>query len=99
MTPTMTTCDRSHLDEVPDELLALRDRIRDLPDAERSQLEPFADEVIEQARFRTRVLTVARGALEQLQLDLQLTRFDLDVTRRERQELLRLVRSLSGEGE
>ena len=48
-------------------------------------------EVLEQARFRGRVLWVARDALERLRLDLEMARFDLDVTRRERENLRRLL--------
>jgi hypothetical protein len=54
-------------------------------------LEPIVAEAMEHARFRDRILVVARGALEQLRLDLEMTRFDLDATRREREDLRRLV--------
>jgi hypothetical protein len=37
------------------------------------------------------VLSVARGALEQFKLDLEMARFDLDATRRERETLLRML--------
>lgn len=76
---------------LPEEWVALWDRVRGLPDAVRSELEPAVVEALEQARFRGRVLTVARDALERLKLDLDLTRFDLDATRREREDLRRLL--------
>src|SRR5689334_594463 len=78
-------------DPVPDELVALMDRVRSLPPEYRSDLEPIVLEVLESARFRGRVLTVAREALERLHLDLAMTRFDLDATRREREDLRRRV--------
>jgi hypothetical protein len=78
-------------EEAPAELIALRDRVRALAPEVRRELEPVVAEALEQARFRGRVLAVARDALEQLRLDLELVRFDLDATRREREDLRRLV--------
>ena len=49
------------------------------------------EEAMEEARFLSRVLSVARGALEQFKLDLEVARFDLDATRRERETLLRML--------
>jgi hypothetical protein len=81
--------------ELPDELVTLRERIRHQPPAVRAELEPLVDDILEQARFRGRILTVARDALEQLRLDLELARFDLDATRRERESLRRLLEAES----
>jgi hypothetical protein len=72
---------------LPVELVALRDRVQAQPADVRAELEPMIDDALEHARFRGRVLSVARDALEQLQLDLKLTRFDLEATRRERESL------------
>jgi hypothetical protein len=47
----------------------------------------MVDEAMEEARFRNRILSVARDALEQLRLDLEMARFDLEATRRERESL------------
>ena len=76
---------------LPLELLELQARVQAQPEEVRAELEPLVDDVLEQARFRHRVLSVARGALEQYRLDLVLTRFDLDATRREREALSRLL--------
>jgi hypothetical protein len=78
-------------EDVPAELLELMDRVRSLPREVRGELEPIVAEAVEHARFRDRILVVARGALEQLRLDLEMARFDLDATRREREDLRRLV--------
>jgi hypothetical protein len=79
-----TTCSS---EAPPIELVALWERIQTQPAEVRAELEPIVDDALEQARFRGRVLTVARDALEQLQLDLKMVRFDLEATRRERESL------------
>lgn len=73
----------------PAELIDLRDRVRALPATVRATLEPIVDEAIEEAHFRGRILDVAREALARQRLELALARFDLDVTRKERNELRR----------
>lgn len=72
---------------VPAELFALRERILALPPESRVELEPLIDDVLEQAEFRSRVMAVARDALERYRVDLAATRFDLEATRRERESL------------
>lgn len=68
----------------PAELIVLRERIREQPEEVRAELEPLIDEVLEHAQFRGRVLAIARDALERFRLDLTALRFDLEVTKRER---------------
>jgi hypothetical protein len=77
----------SSSETLPAELVALREWVRAQPAEIRAELEPMVDDALEQARFRGRVLSVARDALEQLRLDLELARFDLEATRRERESL------------
>ncbi len=76
---------------VPPELVALRARIRELPEGIRAELEPLADDACEQAGFRGRALSIAREALEQFRLELAAARFDLDITRREREGFRRVI--------
>lgn len=78
-------------ESLPAELITLLDRVRTLPPRVRAELEPAVSEALEQARFRGRILDVARDALERLRFDLELARFDLDATRREREHLRRLL--------
>ena len=80
-----------HPSPIPAELLALRARIKAMPDEIRAELEPLAEDACEQARFRGRALSLAREALEQFRLELSAARFDLDITRREREGLRRLI--------
>ena len=84
---------------LPPELMELRERVLAQPWEVRSELEPLVEEAMEHARFRDRILHVARGALEQFKLDLEMARFDLDATRREREALLRLLEDRSGPDE
>jgi hypothetical protein len=76
---------------LPPELLELWERVQGLPHEVRAELEPLIEDAVEEARFRSRVLYVARDALEQFKLDLDLARFDLEATRRERETLLRIL--------
>lgn len=82
---------RSAPQEIPTELVALMDRVRSLPPEVRGELEPVVEEALEQAVYRTRVLSIARDALERFRLDLEMTKFDLEATRRERERLRRLI--------
>lgn len=86
----LATAAPSH-DSLPVELLELRERLQTQPAAVRAELEPLLEDVLEHARFRGRILSVARDALERLRLDLELALFDLDATRRERETLRRLL--------
>jgi hypothetical protein len=69
---------------IPTELVALKDRIADQPHSVRAQLEPLIDEVLEHAMFRSRVMLIAREALQRNRVDLASLRFDLEATKRER---------------
>jgi hypothetical protein len=68
----------------PSELVALKERIQDQPAAVRKELEPLIDEVMEHAVFRSRVMLIARDALQRFRVEMAAMRFDLDVTQAER---------------
>jgi hypothetical protein len=87
--PWETSPGKSPAQALPPELLALDERIRSLPAPVRAELEPIIADALEQARFRGRVLTVAREAIERLRLDLACVQFDLHATRREHEQLRR----------
>jgi hypothetical protein len=80
----------------PAELLTLRQRVLAQPTEVRAELEPIVNMALEEARFRGRILSVARDALERLRLDLELARFDLEATRRERESLRQLLENGQG---
>jgi hypothetical protein len=68
----------------PSELVALKERIQVQPTAVREELEPLIDEVMEHAVFRSRVMLIARDALQRFRVEMAAMRFDLDATKRER---------------
>jgi hypothetical protein len=71
--------------QYPSELVALKDRIAEQPARVRAELEPLIDEVLEHAMFRSRVMSIAREALQRFRVDLAAMQFDLEVTKRERE--------------
>jgi hypothetical protein len=76
------------------ELRELLKRVAQLPTHVRHELDPILAEVVEESRFRTRILEVAREAIGRLKLDLEMTQFDLDATKRERGRLRELLDQL-----
>jgi len=75
------------VDQVPFELIELKERIAAQSADIRAELEPLVDDAMEHARFRGRAMSLARDALERFRLDLVLLEFDLEATRREREAL------------
>jgi hypothetical protein len=72
------------LGQFPSELVALKERIQNQPVAVREELEPLIDEVMEHAVFRSRVMLIARDALQRFRVDMAAMQFDLDATKRQR---------------
>lgn len=73
-------------DQVPADLLRLSESIHGLPAAYAAQLAPLVDAVMESTKRRRRILTLVQDALSQLRLDMKYLMFDLEATRRERDE-------------
>jgi hypothetical protein len=70
--------------QVPTELVALKEKIQGQPPGVRKTLEPLIDEVMEHAVFRSRVMSIARDALQQFRVELAAVKLDLEATKRER---------------
>jgi hypothetical protein len=70
--------------QVPTELVALKEKIQVQPSDVRETLEPLIDEVMEHAVFRSRVMSIARDALQQFRVELAAVKLDLEATKRER---------------
>jgi hypothetical protein len=73
-------------DQVPADLLRLCETIHCLPEPYAAQLAPLVDAVMESTKRRRRILTLVQDALSQLRLDMKYLMFDLEATRRERDE-------------
>jgi len=73
-------------EELPRELTELMEKIAELPAEHRAALAPSLGRVVESTRRRRRILTLVQEALSQLRLDMKYLMFDLDATRRERDE-------------
>jgi hypothetical protein len=69
--------------QLPTELVALREKIQEQPVGVRETLEPLIDEVMEHAVFRSRVMLIARDALQQFRVELAAVKLDLEATKRE----------------
>ncbi len=61
--------------------------IAELPPTARAELGTVYAEVVDAIRRRRRILSLVQEALSQLRLDIKYLMFDLEVTRRERDEL------------
>jgi len=73
-------------DEAPLEILELVDAIALLPLEHRLKVEPLVNRVLDNAKRRRRILSLVQDALGQLRLDMKYLTFDLEATRRERDD-------------
>ncbi len=77
---------KSPTDHLPIDLNDLISQVENLPSEYQAQLGPALDRVIEYTRRRRRILNLIQEALSQLRLDMKYLMFDLESTRRERDE-------------
>ncbi len=73
-------------EQVPADLQKLAAALQTMPDQYVAELAPLVDAVIESTKRRRRILTLVQEALGQLRLDMKYLMFDLEATRRERDE-------------
>jgi argininosuccinate lyase len=73
-------------EELPADLLRLAATIRALPEDYSRDLIPALERVVESTKRRRRILSLVQDALSQLRLDMKYLMFDLEATRRERDE-------------
>ncbi len=83
--------------DLPADLVQLAAAIRDLPTEHAQALAPLVDRVVESTGRRRRILSLVQDALGQLRLDMKYLMFDLEATRRERDEAQSRVEELKGE--
>ena len=74
------------VEELPADLLRLVSAIHALPDQYARDVTPALERVVESTKRRRRILTLVQDALSQLRLDMKYLMFDLEATRRERDE-------------
>ncbi len=94
--PNTRTTPSTEQDQIPADLQRLAAAIATLPSEHASQLAPLADAVIESTKRRRRILSLVQDALGQLRLDMKYLIFDLEATRRERDELQAKLEEFGG---
>ena len=72
--------------EIPQDLQDLLELVNELPAEHQTKLKQKVDRVVEFTKRRRRILNFIQEALGQLRLDMKYLMFDLDATRRERDE-------------
>ena len=76
-------------DDVPREIADLAAAINQLPAEHREKIKPVLTRVLDSTKRRRRILSLVQDALSQLRLDMKYLAFDLEATRRERDEYRR----------
>lgn len=79
----------NHSEDLPADILDLAAALEQLPAEHRGRIEPLFARVLESTKRRRRILGLVQDALSQLRLDMKYLMFDLEATRRERDELRR----------
>lgn len=77
--------------DLPRELVELARQIATLPSPPHKELDLAYSRVVESVKRRRRILALVQEALSQLRLDIRYLMFDLEVTRRERDELREML--------
>jgi hypothetical protein len=79
----------SKAENISKEFAELGTAVAALPAEYRAQLQPLLDRALENSGRRRRILNLVQDALGQLRLDMKYLMFDLEATRRERDEYRR----------
>ncbi|MDZ7617615.1 MAG: transcriptional regulator [Patescibacteria group bacterium] len=77
---------KAEQDEIPKEVSDLVSAVAELPREYRVTLDAALKRVVDSTRRRRRILSLVQDALGQLRLDMKYLAFDLEATRRERDE-------------
>ena len=85
-------------EQLPTELAELGHALATLPAEYRGQVEMVFGRVVESTKRRRRILTLVQDALSQLRLDMKYLMFDLEATRRERDEFKKKLDEAHGGG-
>jgi hypothetical protein len=79
---------RDHNDQLPNDVQQLIQAVGRLPEPHQQEFGRLLDSVIASTTRRRRVMTLVQDALSQLRLDMKYLMFDLEATRRERDQYL-----------
>jgi hypothetical protein len=82
---------KTNPEEIPADLVDLGVLLNRLPIEHREQVESIFFRVVEGTKRRRRILSLVQDALSQLRLDMKYLMFDLEATRRERDDLRRKI--------
>jgi len=80
---------KSKAAELPKEIIELAAAIGQLPAEVRQEVDLIMARVVDSTKRRRRILNLVQDALSQLRLDMKYMMFDLEATRRERDDYLR----------
>ncbi len=87
--PTRILKPETQAEDVPREVLDLIAALQQLPPEHQGKIGPLLACVVEATKRRRRILTLVQDALGQLRLDMKYLAFDLEATRRERDDFRR----------
>ncbi|HEY4232937.1 MAG TPA: transcriptional regulator [Lacipirellulaceae bacterium] len=76
----------TEIDQLPADLQRLVVAIQSLPLEHSGEVHAALDRVVESTKRRRRILSLVQDALSQLRLDMKYLMFDLEATRRERDD-------------
>jgi hypothetical protein len=85
--------------EWPQELVDLHNLVNQLSPPWRDKISPLCERVGHVLRLQTKLVHIAQDAVDQLQLDVKYLLYDLETTRRERDELKEILDALEEEQE
>ncbi len=89
MSHAARTTTKTEAEQLPADIAELAAALETLPAADRQRIAPIMSRVLESTKRRRRILGLVQDALTQLRLDMKYLMFDLEATRRERDEYRR----------
>jgi hypothetical protein len=81
-------------DDLPADVVELAGVLASLPVEYQQLVEPVFSRVVESTKRRRRILSLVQDALGQLRLDMKYLMFDLEATRRERDDYRRKIEGI-----
>jgi hypothetical protein len=85
----LSRVEKTQTDELPADLVELLSAVAALPESQRATVNQALNRVVDSTKRRRRILTLVQDALGQLRLDMKYLMFDLEATRRERDDYRR----------